>query len=45
MIHQAGLCPSFFEATIINNPSWLERAISSVRRRVIGALQRHEPIQ
>ena len=45
MIHQAGLCPSFFEATIINNPSWLERAISSVRRRAIGALQEHEPIQ
>ena len=45
MIHQAGLCPSFFEATIISNPSWLERAISSVRRRVISALQEHEPIQ
>ncbi|MDP6951078.1 MAG: indolepyruvate ferredoxin oxidoreductase subunit alpha [Arenicellales bacterium] len=41
--HQAGLCPSFFEATIINNPSWLERVISHVRRRVIGTLHASEP--
>ena len=43
MAHQAGLCPSFFEATIINNPSWRERTISNVRQWVIGALQGSEP--
>ncbi len=36
----AVLCPSFYRAEIIANPSWLDRLLARVRGAVIGALQR-----
>jgi indolepyruvate ferredoxin oxidoreductase alpha subunit len=38
--HAAVLCPSFYRASIINNPSAWDRALARVRAFVIGALQR-----
>jgi indolepyruvate ferredoxin oxidoreductase, alpha subunit len=38
--HAAVLCPSFYRASIINNPSSWDRALARVRAYVIGALQR-----
>jgi len=38
--HAARLCPSFFRAEIISNPSWWDRVTAAVRRSVIGILQR-----
>jgi indolepyruvate ferredoxin oxidoreductase, alpha subunit len=38
--HAAVLCPSFYRADIISNPSGWERAKSRVRRAVIGLVQR-----
>ena len=38
--HAAVLCPSFYRASIINNPSFFDRALARVRAFVIGALQR-----
>jgi indolepyruvate ferredoxin oxidoreductase, alpha subunit len=38
--HAAVLCPSFYRASIIHNPSAWDRAIARVRASVIGALQR-----
>jgi indolepyruvate ferredoxin oxidoreductase alpha subunit len=38
--HAAVLCPSFYRATIISNPSRWERARARMRRTVISALQR-----
>jgi indolepyruvate ferredoxin oxidoreductase alpha subunit len=35
--HAAVLCPSFYRAEIIRNPSWWDRALHRVRRMVIGA--------
>jgi indolepyruvate ferredoxin oxidoreductase alpha subunit len=37
----AVLCPSFYRADIIHNPTWFDRFISRLRRAVIGMLQRH----
>jgi indolepyruvate ferredoxin oxidoreductase alpha subunit len=37
--HAAVLCPSFYEARVIQNPSGWERALARVRRQVIGYLQ------
>jgi indolepyruvate ferredoxin oxidoreductase alpha subunit len=37
--HAAVLCPSFYEARVVHNPSAWERALARVRRRVIGYLQ------
>ena len=37
--HAAVLCPSFFRAQIIQNPTWFDRTLHRVRRAVIGALQ------
>ena len=37
--HAAVLCPSFYEARVVHNPSGWERALARVRRRVIGYLQ------
>jgi indolepyruvate ferredoxin oxidoreductase alpha subunit len=37
--HAAVLCPSFYKAEIVHNPSVLDRALSGVRRAVIGTLQ------
>ena len=34
------LCPSFYRADIIHNPTWLDRLMSGLRRSVIGFLQR-----
>jgi indolepyruvate ferredoxin oxidoreductase alpha subunit len=36
----AVLCPSFYRADIIHNPSWFDRVISDLRGAVIGFLQR-----
>ena len=38
--HAAVLCPSFYRASIIHNPSFFDRALARVRAFVIGALQR-----
>ncbi len=38
--HAAVLCPSFYRAELIYNPSWWDRALARVRAAVIGALQR-----
>jgi indolepyruvate ferredoxin oxidoreductase alpha subunit len=37
--HAAVLCPSFFRAEIVSNPSWWDRARWKLRNAVIGALQ------
>jgi len=37
----AVLCPSFYRADIIHNPTWFDRFVSRLRRAVIGMLQRH----
>ena len=34
----AVLCPSFYRADVVQNPSGLDRIVDGVRRRVIGAL-------
>jgi indolepyruvate ferredoxin oxidoreductase alpha subunit len=38
--HAAVLCPSFYKAQIVSNPTWWDRTRESVRRSVIGFLQR-----
>jgi indolepyruvate ferredoxin oxidoreductase alpha subunit len=38
--HAAGLCPSFYRASIVSNPSKWERARAYLRGAVISALQR-----
>jgi indolepyruvate ferredoxin oxidoreductase alpha subunit len=38
--HAAVLCPSFYRASIIANPTWWDRAKQTVRGAVIGWLQR-----
>jgi len=38
--HAAVLCPSFYRATIVYNPTLWDRLLESWRRRVIGFLQR-----
>ncbi len=35
----AALCPSFYRADIISNPTWLDRALAKLRSAVIGFLQ------
>ncbi len=37
--HAAVLCPSFYEAHIVHNPSLADRLLYAVRRRVIGMFQ------
>jgi indolepyruvate ferredoxin oxidoreductase, alpha subunit len=37
----AVLCPSFFQADVVSNPSRQERFWFRFRQRVIGALQSH----
>ncbi len=37
--HAAVLCPSFYEARVVHNPSGWEKALARIRRRVIGYLQ------
>jgi indolepyruvate ferredoxin oxidoreductase, alpha subunit len=36
--HAAVLCPSFYRADVISNPSWWDRALHKVRSTVIGRL-------
>jgi indolepyruvate ferredoxin oxidoreductase alpha subunit len=36
----AVLCPSFYRADIVHNPSRFERFVDGIRNRIIGALQR-----
>ena len=36
--HAAVLCPSFYRADIVANPTFFDRALASIRRRVIGWL-------
>jgi len=43
--HAAVLCPSFYKASIVNNPTWWDRAKQSVRDIVIGFLQRRVEVQ
>ncbi|MFL5110192.1 MAG: indolepyruvate ferredoxin oxidoreductase, partial [Microvirga sp.] len=38
--HAAVLCPSFYRASIINNPSAFDRLMARLRAAAIGALQR-----
>jgi indolepyruvate ferredoxin oxidoreductase alpha subunit len=38
--HAAVLCPSFYRAEVISNPTAWDRWRASLRRWVIGALQR-----
>jgi indolepyruvate ferredoxin oxidoreductase, alpha subunit len=38
--HAAVLCPSFYRAELLYNPSWWDRLLAGVRAGVIGALQR-----
>jgi indolepyruvate ferredoxin oxidoreductase, alpha subunit len=38
--HAAVLCPSFYRAELLYNPSWADRMLARVRAAVIGALQR-----
>ena len=38
--HAAVLCPSFYRAELLYNPSWWDRLLARVRAAVIGALQR-----
>jgi indolepyruvate ferredoxin oxidoreductase, alpha subunit len=38
--HAAVLCPSFYRAELLYNPSWRDRVLARVRAAVIGAIQR-----
>jgi len=38
--HAAVLCPSFYRAELVYNPSRWDRLLDKVRAAVIGALQR-----
>lgn len=40
--HAAVLCPSFYRAGIVSNPTWLERTADRIRRAVIGWFQARE---
>jgi indolepyruvate ferredoxin oxidoreductase alpha subunit len=35
----AALCPSFYRADVIDNPTWWDRSVARLRSRVIGWLQ------
>jgi indolepyruvate ferredoxin oxidoreductase, alpha subunit len=41
--HAAVLCPSFYKADIVQNPSLFDRALHALRQRVIGWLVREAP--
>jgi len=38
--HAAVLCPSFYRASLITNPTWLDRKLASLRHTVIGFFHR-----
>ena len=42
--HAAILCPSFYRAEIVQNPTWLDRNLMRVRRSVIGFLQARQRV-
>lgn len=37
--HAATLCPSFYRADVVHNPTWAERLLDRVRRAAIGAMR------
>ena len=37
--HAAVLCPSFFRAQIVHNPTWWDRLLDRMRRAIIGWMQ------
>jgi indolepyruvate ferredoxin oxidoreductase, alpha subunit len=37
--HAATLCPSFYRAEVVRNPTWRERLAAALRARVVGWLQ------
>ncbi len=37
--HAATLCPSFYRAEVVQNPSWYERLLAGVRRSFVRVLQ------
>ena len=37
--HAAVLCPSFYRAKIVLNPTWFDRALAKMRNAMIGVLQ------
>jgi indolepyruvate ferredoxin oxidoreductase alpha subunit len=41
--HAAVLCPSFYRAEIVRNPSWRDRALHRFRQTVIGWLSGDDP--
>jgi indolepyruvate ferredoxin oxidoreductase alpha subunit len=41
----AVLCPSFYRADIIHNPTWFDRFVAGLRRAVIGFLQRRREVR
>ena len=38
--HAAVLCPSFYRAGLVSNPTRWDRLLAALRQGVIGALQR-----
>ena len=38
--HSAVLCPSFYQADVVFNPSWWDKFKAGVRNAIIGAMQR-----
>ena len=40
--HAAVLCPSFYKARIVSNPTAWDRFLARVRAAVIGAMQRRD---
>jgi indolepyruvate ferredoxin oxidoreductase alpha subunit len=42
--HAAVLCPSFYRAEVIQNPSVWDRGIDTLRRAIIGLLQSRRPV-
>jgi indolepyruvate ferredoxin oxidoreductase alpha subunit len=36
----AVLCPSFYRADVVHNPSGWDRFLENTRRKIIGSLQR-----
>ena len=41
--HAAVLCPSFYRAELIRNPNWWDRAVATLRYRIIALLGGYAP--
>jgi indolepyruvate ferredoxin oxidoreductase alpha subunit len=41
--HAAVLCPSFYRAELIRNPTWRDRAVAAWRHRIIALLGGYAP--